>query len=56
MRENNDDELFDMFMLGMLDDHSGGKSPHKGGGCLMSFLLIVTFPIISIIGVCVMLA
>ena len=31
MSSNNDDELFDMFMLGMFDDHSTPK--RSGGGC-----------------------
>ena len=31
-----------------------GDRPRKGGGCLTSLLLIVTFPIISIIEVCML--
>ena len=39
MSINDDDELFDMFMLGMFDDHS---SPKRGGGvCAGCILLMV---------------
>ena len=37
MRGNNDDEFMDLYMMGAFDDHRGGKSPRKGGGCLTSF-------------------
>ena len=56
MRGNHDDEFMDLYMMGAVDDHRGGKSPRKGGGGLTSFVLIVTFPIISIIGLCVLLS
>ena len=39
MSINDDDEFFDMFMLGMFDDHS---SPKRGcGGCAGCILLLI---------------
>ena len=39
MSLNDDDELFDMFMMGMFDDHSSPK--RSGGGCAGCILLMV---------------
>ena len=36
---SNDDELFDMFMLGMFDDHSSPK--RGGGGCAWCIFLTI---------------
>ncbi|MBO5599099.1 MAG: hypothetical protein J5943_10965 [Oribacterium sp.] len=39
MSINDDDEFFDMFMLGMFDDHSSPK--RGGGGCAGCILLLI---------------
>ncbi len=39
MSSNDNDELFDMFMMGMFDDHSSPK--RGGGGCAVCILIMV---------------
>ena len=47
-----DDELMDMWMLGMLDDNSKKGSGHNnGGGCLTSMVLMILIPIMMVITV-----
>ena len=41
---DDDDELLDMFMIGMLDKHT---SPKSGGGCAGCILLMVCASVIS---------
>lgn len=40
---DDDDELFDMFMMGVLDNHT---SPKSGGGCAGCILLMVCASVI----------
>lgn len=47
-----DDELMDMWMLGMLDDNSKKGSGHNNcGGCLTSMVLMISIPIMMVIAV-----
>lgn len=47
-----DDELMDMWMLGMLDDNSKKGSGHNNGrGCLISMVLMISIPIMMVITV-----
>ena len=39
MSSNDDDEFFDMFMMGMFDDHSSPK--RSGGGCAGCIFLTI---------------
>lgn len=53
LRDNNneDDELFDIFMLNEMSKDSGSKSGGSGGGCLTCMLLMIGVPVAFIIGV-----
>ena len=44
MSSNDDDEFFDMFMLGMFDDHSAPK--RSGGGCAGCIALMICVPVL----------
>ena len=46
MGDNNDDELMDMWMMGVLDGK--GDSSNNGGSCPSCVLLMVAVPAISI--------
>ena len=50
--DNEEDELFDLYMLNEIHEGSkkGGSTKHTGG-CLTSFLLIMTIPIGIVLGV-----
>ena len=50
--EDEEDELFDLYMLNEIHEGSnkGGSTNHTGG-CLTSFLLIMTVPIGIVFGV-----
>jgi hypothetical protein len=45
---DDDDELMDLYLLGILDDHHGNGS-NNGGGCLTSFAIMILAPLISFI-------
>ena len=47
--DDEEDELFDLYMLNE-DSNKGGSTNHSGG-CLTSFLLIMTVPIGIVFGV-----
>ena len=49
--DNEEDELFDLYMLNEIHEGSnkGGSTNHTGG-CLTSFLLIMTVPIGIVFG------
>ena len=49
MGDNNDDELMDMWMMGVLDEKGG--SLNKGSGCLGCVLLMIAVPAILIFGI-----
>ena len=49
MGDNNDDELMDMWMMGVLDEKGG--SSNKGSGCLGCVLLMIAVPAILIFGI-----
>lgn len=50
--DNEEDELFDLYMLNEIHEggNKGGSTNHTGG-CLTSFLLIMTIPIGIVLGV-----
>lgn len=48
---NDDDELFDMFMLNEMGKGSSGKSSGSGGGCLTCMLLMIGVPVAFVIGI-----
>ena len=55
--DDEEDELFDLYMLNEI--HEGGNKSggtNHSGGCLTSFLLIMTVPIGIVLGVISMLA
>ena len=55
--DNEEDELFDMFMLNELNESTDkGASTNHSGGCLTSLLLIMTVPIGIVFGVLSILA
>lgn len=57
MRFNDDDnEFMDAFMMGMFDDHSNKSPRPKGGGCVSSFALIIAIPVMTIIGVAMLIS
>ena len=47
--DDEEDELFDLYMLN--EDSNKGDSTNHSGGCLTSFLLIMTVPIGIVFGV-----
>ena len=47
--DDEEDELFDLYMLN--EDKNKGDSTNHSGGCLTSFLLIMTVPIGIVLGV-----
>ena len=47
--DDEEDELFDLYMLN--EDSNKGDSTNHSGGCLTSFLLIMTVPIGIVLGV-----
>ena len=50
--DNEEDELFDLYMLNEIHEGSNkGGSTNHAGGCLTSFLLIMTIPIGIVLGV-----
>lgn len=52
MGDNNDDELMDMWMMGIMDEDGGHKpnNTQKGGGCLSCLLLMISVPVLIGIG------
>lgn len=46
--DDQDDELFDLFMLNEINEENT-NSKKSGGGCLTCFLLMLVFPIGAII-------
>ena len=52
---DDDDDLMDVYLLGMLDDHNDG-GPKHGGGCLSSFVLMIAIPAMVIVGIVSMVA
>lgn len=53
--DNNRDEFMDLYMMGAFDEPNK-KSSNSGGGCLTSFILIVSLPILTIVGMAMLLA
>ncbi|WP_029067222.1 hypothetical protein [Lachnobacterium bovis] len=50
--DNEEDELFDLYMLNEIHEGSNKSgSTNHAGGCLTSFLLIMTVPIGIVLGV-----
>lgn len=50
--DDEEDEFFDLYMLNEIHkDSSKGGSTNHSGGCLTSFLLIMTVPIGIVLGV-----
>lgn len=47
--DDEEDRLFDLYMLN--EDSNKGDSTNHSGGCLTSFLLIITVPIGIVFGV-----
>lgn len=47
--DDEEDELFDLYMLN--ENRNKGDSTNHSGGCLTSFLLIMTVPIGIVFGV-----
>lgn len=47
--DDEEDELFDLYMLN--ENRNKGGSTNHSGGCLTSFLLIMTVPIGIVLGV-----
>ena len=54
MRFDNDGDFFtDLYMSGAFDNKKSSKS---GGGCLGAFLLIITLPVLPVIGVILLMS
>ena len=53
---DDDNEFMDAFMMGMFDDHSNKSPRPKGGGCVSSFALIIAIPVMTIIGVAMLIS
>ena len=49
--DDEEDELFDLYMLNEIHEDSNKGSTNHSGGCLTSFLLIMTVPIVIVFGV-----
>ena len=50
--DDEEDEFFDLYMLNEIhEDSNKGNSANHSGGCLTSFLLIMTVPIGIVFGV-----
>jgi hypothetical protein len=52
---DDDDDLMDLYLLGILDDHNDG-GPKNDGGCLTSFALMIAVPVMVIVGIVSMVA
>lgn len=51
--DDEDDELFDMYMLNEIHKDSGGKgnkTAYSGGGCLICLLFMIGIPFLVITG------
>ena len=51
-----DNEFMDAYMMGMFNDHSKKSPQKKGGGCVSSFALIIAIPVMTIIGVAMLIS
>ena len=49
--DDEEDEFFDLYMLNEIHEDSNKGSTNHSGGCLTSFLLIMTVPIGIVFGV-----
>ncbi len=49
--DDEEDGLFDLYMLNEIHEDSNKGSTNHSGGCLTSFLLIMTVPIVIVFGV-----
>lgn len=57
MRFSDDDnEFMDAYMMGMFNDRSKKSPQKKGGGCASSFALIIVIPVLTIIGVAMLMS
>lgn len=51
-----DNEFMDAYMMGMFNDRSKKSPQKKGGGCASSFALIIAIPVLTIIGVAMLMS
>ena len=53
---DDDNEFMDAYIMGMFDSHSKKSPQKKGGGCISSFALIIAIPVLTIIGVAMLMS
>lgn len=53
---DDDNEFMDAYMMGMFDNRSKKSPQKKGGGCASSFALIIAIPVLTIIGMAMLMS
>ena len=51
-----DNEFMDAYMMGVFSDRSKKSPQKKGGGCASSFAIILMIPVLTIIGVAMLMS